>query len=876
MLKLGFFLFCVVYLLPAFCLAQARRIYIANDDHTDYMWSANADAYANVFVDMIDWHIGLADQTDGNQPEYRNRFNCDGSYWLWNYEQKKSAQEFSRLIDRIKDGTISAPLNTLVCCYGGQPVEAVLRGMYYSGRLERKYDVRFPLAVAMENQTLPLGLSSLFAGAGAKYSWRGVCGCATKLNANRLRARPGEIYWWTGHDGQRILLKWHSLAASGNQLSGGYAEAFNPVGAINFLDSDPTFLGRYRSPGMPGPYNVRAAFGFGWDALNRKTGQTYAPDPVTYPFVDHFHIIAQQQSNAQRQVIVSNEKDFFEDFENNYGQSLPSQSVTFGNEWDLYSASMSETSARVKRAVERLRTAELLATLVSLQDPDFMQPFMSQGNEAFVNLGLYWEHNWTADGPISRQQRADWQEMVAKKIEAYVYSLYDGASSRFSSLVANSSSSKRFCVVNPLSWLRTEHVDLPYSDDENIHVRDLTSGRDVPHQFIQLGNSRFLRILAQNVPSVGYKVFEIQAGPGEGASNLAASFDADQATLENANIAVTVDRDGAITSFVDKTSGGVELAANIDGLNLNDFARSSSDGAALIVENSGPVSMTVRARSQAGLNHETTLTVYRNSSRVDIENMIFENFSNTRYWSFNFAFDQPSVYTEEVGSINLNRTKANGGDYADTHARYDFLTVNHFADVTDGANGKGMTISNADLAFGKLGRSSAYVLDTETPQLNMLAGGQVDGSNLGIVGQNGNSHFYQRFALRPHGEYDPAASMKFALEHQNPLTAIALSGSSSGPYSETNYSMLTVSDPNVFLWALKPSEEGIGNGVIARFWNLSDVYTNTTITTKQVISAVARTTHIETDVEGMERTNGRSFSAAFNKQQIQTFRLMLR
>jgi len=64
----------------------------------------------------------------------------------------------------VKSGHISAPLTALVSCYGGQPAEAVLRGMYYSGRLERRFDYRFRLAVAMENQTQPLGLASLWAG----------------------------------------------------------------------------------------------------------------------------------------------------------------------------------------------------------------------------------------------------------------------------------------------------------------------------------------------------------------------------------------------------------------------------------------------------------------------------------------------------------------------------------------------------------------------------------------------------------------------------------------------------------------------------------------------------------------------------------------
>ena len=130
--------------LPVSTPAQPKRIYLANDDHTDFMWTADAETYANVFVEMLDFHLKLADETATNAAPYRNRFNADGNYWLWNYEQKKTPAEFARLIGRVKDGTLSAPLNALVSCYGGQPAEAVLRGMYYAGRLERRHGLRLP------------------------------------------------------------------------------------------------------------------------------------------------------------------------------------------------------------------------------------------------------------------------------------------------------------------------------------------------------------------------------------------------------------------------------------------------------------------------------------------------------------------------------------------------------------------------------------------------------------------------------------------------------------------------------------------------------------------------------------------------------------
>ncbi len=860
--------------------AQPKRIYFANDDHTDFMWTADADTYAKVFVEMLDWHLKLADETATNAPAYRNRFNCDGSYWLWNYEQKKTPAEFARLIERIKDGTISAPLNSVVSCYGGQPVEAVLRGMYYAGRLERRYGLRFPIATAMEDQTLPLGLASLFAGSGARYSWRGICNCATRLDKKALGERPREIYWWTGHDGQRVLLKWYS---AGPHNLGTYTEAGSPLSILKFVETDAGFLRRYTDPKTREPYRVVGLFGYGGDDLARKTGLTPPPEIpgvpglhklVSSPYCDHFHVIAQRDSNERRQVIVSNEQDFFEDFEKEHGASLDTNTVTYGNEWDLYSASMSETSARAKRAVEKLRSAELLAAMVSLKYPAFMQRHTAARDRAFNGLGLFWEHNWTADGPISRPQRAAWEEEVVTGIESYVNSVQGEAIIRLGGMIPRATNSNRFFVLNPLGWPRTEAADFAYTGSTNIHVRDLTTGRDVPHQIVKLDGARHLRVLASTVPSAGYKVFEILPGQGDAAASDAATVIGD--VFENDAVKLVLERDGAIRSFIDQRRGNTELAATIDGLKLNDFAAKSDEGEPLRVENSGPVSVTVRARSEAGLAHTTAITLYRGSDRVDIRNELTANFSDVRHWAFSFALNTPAVHTEEVGAVNLNKLKSAGGDYADTHARYDYLTVNHFADVTDGSGQKGVTISNPDLAFAKLGRSTVTNLDTKTPQLQMLAGGQVDGSSLGIPRQNGNTHFLQRFALRPHGGYDPVAAMKFALEHQNPLVTGAVISQNGDAYPGTNYSLLTVSNANVLLWALKLHDDGLEHGLVARLWNLSDAPATTEIAFAPGLTATHRTTHIETDLETVPLTGTGALPATFTRQQMQTYRLKLK
>ncbi len=125
--------------------------------------------------------------------------------------------------------------------------------------------------------------------------------------------------------------------------------------------------------------------------------------------------------------------------------------------------------------------------------------------------------------------------------------------------------------------------------------------------------------------------------------------------------------------------------------------------------------------------------------------------------------------------------------------------------------------------------------------------------------------------------------MKFAMEHQNPLVtgaiiskdagATAQPATAPGEYPADSYSLLSVSNPNVLLWALKPAEEGIDQGVIARFWNLADAPADGLLSFTPKMSLGIRTTHIETDLEAVPLTVEGRMPIKFARQQLQTYRL---
>jgi alpha-mannosidase len=208
-------------------------------------------------------------------------------------------------------------------------------------------------------------------------------------------------------------------------------------------------------------------------------------------------------------------------------------------------------------------------------------------------------------------------------------------------------------------------------------------------------------------------------------------------------------------------------------------------------------------------------------------------------WAFGFHLSAPHVWHEEVGAIIRARLLTGGG--------------------------------HADCYYFRLGASSPTNLDTTTPQILVLAGGQVDGPNLDIVNQDGDSYFLQHFALQTHGAFDAANAMRFALEHQNPLVTGIISNGT--VYPEDKHSLLSLSNTNVLLWALKPAEEGITNGIIARVWNLAAGPQRFSLSLAAGIAEAKPTTHVETDLADVRAVGG-TLAASAAPSQLRTFRVV--
>ncbi|QQS29042.1 MAG: glycoside hydrolase [Sphingobacteriales bacterium] len=840
----------LVYLTFSGCFAhiaaQQKHIYIANDDHTDYLWSADVATYQQAFLDVLDYYLDLNEATATNPVPYQNRYNCDAAFWVYTYKKYKTPTEFQRLIDQIQSGHVTVPLNMMVATYGGQSAESIIRGMYWQGKLEREYNLDLNIAISMENQTHPLGLASLWAGSGANYSWKGVCGCASPVSYPELGNRTHEIYQYKGPDSTGVLMKWYSLDY--NQGLGGYAEAWNPNNAVGDC-ADKCNTVKY-------PYWVAGGFGRGWDNLTT--------------FDSTFPTVAQSNSNATQQVYVSNETDFFEHFNSLYGNNLPTECVTYGNDWDTDCASLAEVTANVKRMVEKLRSAEVMATLVATQNPAAYPAVDELREKCWVALGQYWEHNFGLGGCCGDDERANWQRELADDVAGYVNQLYAQSLAALGSRIQKTGTNLRFFVLNPLNWTRTDVADFDYTGSSNIKVIDLQTGQETPFQMVTVNGSSKLRILAQNIPSIGYKTYEVQAGAGISFPN---AITVTGNLMENEFYRLTVTNAGVITSLQDKLNGNTEYCQAINSKYINDLGSGNSNTGTLSLVNNGAVSATFMCTSTNPIQHTTLITLYKDINRIDLQNTINASFGdNIRTYSFSFNLTNPTTHHEELGAILKVKNTSSGGHYAMNARRHAWQTLNHFADV--GIAGRGITLSNADAGFMKIGSSTTNFLDETSSQINVLAGGRMAGSGPGIFNQHGDTQFLNRFALHIHNNsFNQATAMKWALEHQNPLICGIVGGGTTFP--ETMFSYLSVSDPNVVLWTLKPSEEGVEDGgIIARLWNLSTTPSVCTVDFTRTANSATRATHIETDLLPADLVNG-NLTANLGQQQMQTYRIYL-
>jgi alpha-mannosidase len=821
--------------------AVAHDVYLMNSNHTDYNWNATAAEYEAAMLADLDYYLLQIAGTAGNPPVEQARYVPDCWWWLHLYQEHRSPAQFQQLLDAIRSGHITIPLNPFVTLYGALPTEAAIRAGYYPGRIAREFGLGFPLAEYRENATMPWGLASIWGGSDVRFSWKGICGC---VQTAPLRI-DDELFWWQGPDGKELLVKWYNLIGD-NRDWGGYSEARRNLNDPARIDLNIART-ETRMPGIP----LTGLFDAGWDNVSWQTTA----------FVDSAQ--AYNDLGTGNTAIVSNGLDFFEALvSSGVADGLNTLRGGWGSDWDMWPASLAERTSRARRALERMRTAEALAVWAQRHDPDFWPPVRASLEQGLFSAWKYFEHGWnvSGDGPTLAQMQDD-KETWTSELEIAVDEAI-GAADTALSVLFSTPEEDRLAVFNPLAFARTDVAEVEVGGPGPYVVTDLVTGLEVPAQVVERGGAQFLQLIASEVPSLGYKVFSYEVGT-PGSFPAAATVTPATRTIGNALYRVRLGDRGQIVEAVHKAPAPDVQLAGASG--LNDFGTGTIQSAA--AENVGPVSATLRV-ALVSPARTVRVTLYAGVDRIELEDTITQNVSGFRTYSFHANLPGAEIRFEEVGAIARPGLVTQGGDYL-PGTRASRMTLNHFAAFS--RPNYHLVMSNWDAYAMKVNDSTDSSFDLSGDAVHVVVMEQAFGA--GTPDQAGDSFFLNRFALRGvEGAFDAAEAMRTALAHQNPLHVILLRHNQDGPLEMPSASLLTVDADNVVVTAFKPAEDAF-QGYVVRLWELGGAPTVVEVDGSAMgILKAWRSSLIETDTGPAPTADG-VVQAAVDANEIKNFRL---
>jgi alpha-mannosidase len=479
------------------------------------------------------------------------------------------------------------------------------------------------------------------------------------------------------------------------------------------------------------------------------------------------------------------------------------------------------------------------------------------------------DHAWNGANDANRAlNTALRREWVASTARCFDRVIEDGLAN-LGKHISSEGQSRRFAVVNALPWFRDGVIILD-NEEADLEVINVTSNEKLKTQSFVEDGRRKMAVKVDSIPSIGYRVLELQTGKTE--PDSVSSWMPAPNQLEGPFYFVEVDPvSGGISRLYDKVRGK-DLVDNASPYQINQCAH-FSDGmvepgkayqllhppkvsggkeftASAVTVTPGPagaVFASLFVQTGIGSIHiKTTITLYAELDRVDILNEVEKPPTSERQeLDFYFPFNVPErTYRYETPGAVIEAGKDQLPGAGLSHA-----VTRHFVDVSN--EEYGVTLSQADsfvIEFGhRTTTEDTLEIDPSNSTILVHALGNIFDSYEAIRDQGGDSHFVFRFSLKGHaGGFDPVAAVHFAWEDNNELLTTPVQGKMVEDLPADSYSFISTSPSNAILTTLKPAEE---NGLIARLWECagSSGPMKLLVTSEFDLKAAVITDHLEHD-----------------------------
>ena len=702
-----------------------------------------------------------------------------GARFVWNlevlwgadlYMRTKTGPEREELISAVKKGWIG--LNGMYAneLTGLCRPEELLQLFRYSIELGSQCGVRVDSAMNSDVPGYTWGTVSAMAQAGIRYL------SAAPNYFDRIGTFMVEWqdkpFWWVSPSGNERVLFWVPWT--------GYAMS-------HIMKLDTSWVSKYQARldevGFPYQISYIRWAGHGDNAI---------PDPDICEFVKQWN-----EEYEWPRFTISTTSDAFGAFEKQHGDQLPEFKGDLTPYWEDGAGSSALETGMNRRAAERLVQAATLSTILAPQaykEADF--------DAAWRDVLLYSEHTWGAWNSVSDSENAfvaqQWQVKRQFAVDAENESrrLLDEVLDAY----ASEKDSSNIDVHNTGSWPRTEVVVI--SKEKSLgkdHVKN-EHGISVPSQRLSTGELAFL---AENVPALGSASFHLSTAAPHIPAKRATVLDG---VLDNGIVRAKVDgKNGNIVELMSKRSTRNLVDTSLDEavnkylfLEGNDRSKVSTSGPARIeIEEPGPLVATIRVESSApgcvDLVRRVRLKAY--ADWIEIFNTVNKKRAplNPHPGEGGPSGDFAQHQSKESAQLAFPFVIENGQIHIDVPLAVmrpeidqlpgsckNWLPVGRWIDVANAEYG--VTCATLDAPLVEIGSLSATMQGSQThPEIWRKHIEPTQKFYSWVINNHWSTNYRAhqegliefRYALRPHGGYEPAAASRFAIGMSQPLVASA-------------------------------------------------------------------------------------------------------
>jgi len=774
-------------------------------------------------------------QSEDYPEEARFRWTCDTAWAVKNYldDPRTRNKDFLELVrkGKIEVTALFAALSSPLVSS-----EELIRSLYYTFELKRKYRVPIKTAMTTDIPGHPWIFPQLLSKAGIRYLSTAVNQAYSQNNQLRAKApclpRP---FYWESPDGSRVLV-WNA------DLDYTYLEGFL-LGCVedfrkeyknlreyvlSFNNEDLTHLLKIPDRALPEHLELLKKKGYPYDAIQLRAPSGILGDnlPPTFKIVETVREWNKQW--AYPKLIISTNAEFFQYIEATYHKRFPCYKGDWTDWWADGPASSAYETGLNRITHEELASAEKFSSLAFSINKEYDYP-SKDINKAYQNVMLFDEHTWGMHdcfrNPHFYSTKIHWRIKSSFAYDAswITRDILKKSLTRIASNIKTEDKCHYIAVFNPLSWPRTDllNLSLPLNicNNGNFKIIDVKTDESLPYQIIDyLPEEKIYRIMfiARKVPPLGYKSYKILPHVEK------ISFDKGEKggnSIENSYYKISLDPEsGGVVSIFDKELKQ-ELVDKESSYKVNEYVYDRGEPplnkrffparVKEIIKKDGPLSESLIAISTGKMAPSILqeIRLYKNIKKIDFINTINKKETLMKegiYYAFPFNINKGEFKLDVPGAILRPQVDQLPGTCRD------WYSFQHWLDVS--TSDYGLVFSSRETGLVSLGgiNTGKWLEELSLTNTNFFIYIMNNYWNTNFrPGQGGKLTFH--FSLFTYsGKFDVLRSTRLGWGYSTPLVPIILKKNQKGILPLEEFTFCQVDKPNVMVIAIKQAEDKKG------------------------------------------------------------------